>query len=92
MSLVVVYKYQFCVLQKNWKYMLWNDDTICNSLNVHHVDTYLRVVVFTTGSGQASTKRQDSISGVAHQGVFQRESFRALCYTSGLFSLLVTHI
>lgn len=85
MSLVVVYKYHSCVLQKNWNYMLLNNDTICISLNMRHVDTYLRVVVFATGSGQASTKRQDSISGVAHQGIFQREPFWALCYTSGLF-------
>ena len=55
--------------------MLLNNDTICISLNMRHVDTYLRVVVFATGSGQASTKRQDSISGVAHQGIFQREPF-----------------
>jgi hypothetical protein len=72
--------------------MLLNNDTICISLIMRHVDTYLRVVVFATGSGQASTKRQDSISGVAHQGIFQREPFRALCHTSGLFFLLLSHI
>lgn len=72
--------------------MSLNKNTMCNSLNIRHVHNYLRLVVFATGFSQASSKRQDSISGVAHQGVFQRESFRALCYTSGLFSLLVTHI
>ena len=46
--------------------MSLNKNTMCNSLNIRHVHNYLRLVVFATGFSQASSKRQDSISGVAH--------------------------